>query len=343
MLAKLLKSMSKIEQYLHAATRDNTRRSYQSAIRHFEVEWGGFLPATADSVARYLADYASSLTMNTLRQRLAALAQWHLDQGFPDPTKAPLVRQVLRGIRSVHPAQEKRAKPLQIAQLMQITDWLEVAASAAQLAGRRGDELRHVRNKAILLLGFWRGFRGDELTRLKAEHIELVPGEGMICYLPQTKGDRQLKGSSFKVPALSRLCPVSACATWLELAEVRGGPVFRAVNRWGHVSPQGLHVDSLIPLLRAILQEAGIDSPLLYSAHSLRRGFANWASAHGWDLKMLMEYVGWKNLQSAMRYLDAADPFGKQRIEANLPNQAVSADCTLQIPLTIDAQAGKKP
>nr|WP_219332436.1 hypothetical protein [Moraxella osloensis] len=46
--------MTKLDQYVHAATRDNTRRSYQSAIRHFETEWGGFLPATADGVARYL-------------------------------------------------------------------------------------------------------------------------------------------------------------------------------------------------------------------------------------------------------------------------------------------------
>src|SRR5581483_907361 len=68
--------------YLEAATRANTRRSYDAALRHFEVAWGGFLPATADSVARYLADHAESLSLNTLEQRLAALARWHTDQGF---------------------------------------------------------------------------------------------------------------------------------------------------------------------------------------------------------------------------------------------------------------------
>ena len=103
--------MSTIDQYVSAATRDNTRRSYQSAIRHFEEAWGGFLPATADSVARYLADHAETLTINTLRSRLAALAQWHLDQGFPDPTKAPLVKKVLKGIQELHPAREKQARP----------------------------------------------------------------------------------------------------------------------------------------------------------------------------------------------------------------------------------------
>jgi integrase len=56
----------------------------------------------------------------------------------------------------------------------------------------------------------------------------------------------------------------------------------------------------------------------LDSGHSLRRGFANWATSNGWDLKTLMAYVGWKNVQSAMRYVEAADPFGRQQIESTL-------------------------
>jgi hypothetical protein len=100
--------MSDVDRYVNAATRDNTRRSYRSAVEHFEVEWGGFLPATSDSVARYLANYAPTLALNTLSQRLAALSRWHIDQRMPDPTKSPLVKKVLRGISALHPAQENR-------------------------------------------------------------------------------------------------------------------------------------------------------------------------------------------------------------------------------------------
>jgi len=310
--------MSKLDQYIRAATRDNTRQSYQSAIRHFEIEWGGFLPATADNIARYLADHADKLSINTLRQRLAALAQWHISQGFPDPTKAPVVRQVFRGIQALHPAREKRAKPLQLEQLEQVVRWLDQEAGTARSAGNRALELRHVRNKTLLLLGFWRGFRGDELTRLQVEYVEVTPGEGMTCYFPQTKGDRQYQGTTFKAPALSRLCPVDAYLEWTTAAQLTDGPVFRAIDRWGHLRSDGLHADSLVPLLRTILADAGIAAADLYSAHSLRRGFANWAASNGWDLKTLMEYVGWKNVQSAMRYVEATDPFGKQRIESAL-------------------------
>jgi len=50
-------------QYIEAATRDNTRRSYRAALRHYEEEWGGLLPATADSVSRYLTDVSSDVKL----------------------------------------------------------------------------------------------------------------------------------------------------------------------------------------------------------------------------------------------------------------------------------------
>lgn len=313
----------KLNEYLHAATRANTRRSYQSAVRHFEEGWGGFLPATADSMARYLADYADKLAISTLKQHLAALAQWHIDQGFPDPTKAPVVRKVLKGIQTLHPAQEQQAKPLQIDHLVQVVGWLDQAIVLAQQQQVVGAELRHTRDKALLLLGFWRGFRGDELVRLQVEYIEAMPGQGMRCFLPQSKGDRQLQGRTYKVPALATLCPVTAYHDWIALAALTEGPVFRSIDRWGNVSPVGLHINSLLKLMRSLFGQAGLETPDAFSSHSLRRGFAGWANANGWDVKTLMEYVGWKDVKSAMRYIDAADPFASMPPVDKLPARSL--------------------
>ncbi len=313
--------MTTLERYLDAATRQNTQRSYQAAVRHFEVEWGGHLPATADSVARYLAHYASTLALNTLKQRLSGLANWHAEQGFPDPTRAPIVRKALRGIQALHPAVEKQAAPLQLSQLGQVADWLDEAVTEARREKDRSAELRHTRDRALVLLGFWRGFRGDELIRVRVEHLALVPGQGMTCFLGSTKGDRQNTGTRFKVPALSRLCPVIAVSAWIEAAGLSEGPLFRRVNRWGGVGAEGFHRNSIIRLLRSCFSEAGLASPSDYSGHSLRRGFAGWANANGWDVKTLMEYVGWRDVQSAMRYIDGADPFARRRIESGLSQQ----------------------
>jgi len=314
-----------VDDYVAAATAPNTRRSYKAAIAHFEVEWGGFLPATADSVARYLVDFAATLAPNTLRQRLAALAQWHTEQGFPDPTKAPLVKKTLKGIQTLHPVQEKRAKPLQIEQLDQLVSWLNDRALIAAAQGRRAMILKVARDKALLLMGFWRGFRSDELGRLRVEHIEVAAGEGMTLFLSHTKTERSHHGRHFKVPALSRLCPVAAYQQWITHAALSEGPVFRRIDRWGRIAEDALHANSFIPLIRDLFSAAGIPNPDDFSSHSLRRGFATWASMKGWDIKMLMEYVGWRDVSSALKYIEGSDPFAQQRIESALsPNSSVS-------------------
>ena len=307
-----------IDHYLNAAERENTRRSYASAIRHFEVEWGGFLPATVASVARYVAEQAENLSLNTIKHRLAALSRWHQDHGFPDPTKSPIIRQVLKGIRALHPEQEKRAKPLELQVLQQLSDWLDDAITVSGERRDRRGVLRHARDRAMLLLGFWRGFRSDELVNLRVENIEITPGEGLICYLPRSKGDRQMQGREFSCPALSRLCPVEAVSWWLSVSGLTEGPLFRAINRWGHVSEKPLLAVSIIPMLRSLLTQAGVDRADDYSSHSLRRGFADWASSSGWDLRELMNYVGWRDIKAAMRYLNGADAGLKSRFEQSL-------------------------
>lgn len=301
--------MSDIERYLQAGTRENTRRSYQAAIEHFEVSWGGFLPATSDSVARYLVAYADKLSLNTLKLRLAALAQWHVTQGFPDPTKAPVVRQVLKGIRVLHPVRERQAAPLPLQHLQQAIGWLDGEAGNASARGDTATLLRCRRDAALLLIGFWRGFRSDELCRLEIEQIQAVAGVGMEIYLPRSKSDRDYLGTLYRAPALKRLCPVQAYLDWIALAGLARGPVFRRLDRWGHLGESGLNPNSLIALLRQILRRAGVPAES-YSSHSLRRGFATWAAANGWDLKSLMGYVGWKDMKSAMRYIDPAISFG---------------------------------
>lgn len=313
--------MNRIDEFIRAAERVNTQRSYASAIQHFEVEWKGLLPATSDAIALYLADHGASLSNNTLLQRLAALSRWHADQGFLDPTKAAVVRQVLKGIRAVHPAMEKRARPLELEQLQQVDTWLELRMGEARAQGDQPNLLRHTRDRSLILLGFWRGFRSDELVNLKLENIQISPGEGLTCYLDRSKTDRHYAGREYTCPALSRLCPVTALAEWMDVAGLSTGPAFRGIDRWGHVAKEGLSPNSLIPILRSLFTAAGLASTQEYSSHSLRRGFAGWARASGWDIKELMEYVGWKDIKSAMRYLDTSNAELQSRFERGLQKE----------------------
>lgn len=298
----------RVEHYIQAGTRDSTLRRYRQALEHFEVVWGGFLPASAESVAAYLANYAGELSSSTLRGRLAALAKWHERHGYVDPTKSVRVREVFRGIRAVHPRIERQAEPLALTELGRCMSTLELETQAGDPALR----LRGYRDRALILLGFWRAFRSDELCRLRVEHIQVSPGQKLTVFVPQSKSDRDNLGQVFTVPALKRLCPVQAYEEWLAVSKISAGPVFRALDRWGHLSAMGLHPNSVSRILRHALERSGQLS-VRFSSHSLRRGFATWASAQQWSQKALMEYVGWRDGRSALKYIEPEMPFGELR------------------------------
>lgn len=77
--------------YWQVATSTNTRKAYQSDIRHF-IAAGGFLPATTEGILHYLNFHASLMNPRTLKRRLVAIKQWHVYQNFNDPTVNPLVK-----------------------------------------------------------------------------------------------------------------------------------------------------------------------------------------------------------------------------------------------------------
>ncbi len=61
---------------VEAATAPNTRRAYDSDLKHF-LAWGGSLPASPDVVARYLAAHAATHAVATLARRLVAIRRAH--------------------------------------------------------------------------------------------------------------------------------------------------------------------------------------------------------------------------------------------------------------------------
>lgn len=118
----------------------------------------------------------------------------------------------------MHPHQEKQAQPLQIIDLEKLVVDLD---KEIQKTSQRSELLPLCRNKALLLLGFWRAFRSDELTRLRVENITIKPGIGMEMFLPQTKTDRNNQETTYQVPALSRI----------GLAMFTEGPVFCGIDQ----------------------------------------------------------------------------------------------------------------
>ena len=303
--------------YISDATSENTRLAYQSDIRHFEREWGGMLPCSAQKIVEYLTCYAKVHKVATLARRLAALSEWHTTACYVDPTKDKAVRKAMKGIRRNHNAPQDQARPLQISELKLIVSYLQKQiddASEAGLVTARQERkwLKAHRDMAILLIGFWRGFRSATICNLKLEHMKLatmvINGqrvESVRIFLPASKGDRQAKGETFNMPSRPDLCPVIAYKNWLLAAELEKekGWLFRKFDKSGNLTEEKVLPGSLNHWMKRLCKAAGISGSDEFSSHSMRRGLASLLAEKGADVPLLMQHVGWKSHQSAVRYV----------------------------------------
>ncbi|BFM09247.1 hypothetical protein [Halioxenophilus aromaticivorans] len=171
-----------LRHYLQAATSDNTRKAYRSAIRQFE-KWGGRLPTDRDTVVRYLLARAESLNSRTLDLHLTAIGQWHYYQGIVDPVKDPLVRKTMEGIRRTHGQPKRKAKALRLEHIAQMVNYLR----------HLPDSKKKQRDIAVLLTGFFGAFRRSELVAIQVSDLVWEP-EGLIIRLPRSKTDQQATG-----------------------------------------------------------------------------------------------------------------------------------------------------
>lgn len=255
-----------VEHFIRESLSENTRKAYRSDLAHF-TDWGGSLPATADMVARYLADHANALAPSSLARRVATFSKIHEASGWPNPCRSEIVRATMRGIKRVKGTAQDQARPLLREDLFILLDAL-------------GDDARGKRDRALLLIGWAGGFRSSELVGLDLPDIEEVR-EGLVLHLRRSKTDQTGQGRKIGIPlGRTRHCPVAALSAWLGVLNKDEGPIFRPVDCHGNVQPDRLCSDAVSTILRNRLAIAGID-PEGYSGHSLRAGLATSAIKAG--------------------------------------------------------------
>ena len=319
-----LSEQSLVADLLQAAANENTEQALAQARFHFEVVYGGKLPCDSEQLHQYLAYYAGRLSVATLEQRKALLSKWHRRHHYLDPSKIDLetTRELMKGIRKRHNKPQKQAKSLTVETLSLVCEHLQqLADQPASTPRQQSARLQALRNKALLLVGFWFGLRASSLVQLTAEQVTIDMEQqppAMTLYLASSKTDQQARGEEKTLRMLQHLCPVSAMIDWLSISHIEQGFVFSKVSRWAEVSVTGLLPNSLNKLLRNVLRAAGIEHAEQYSSHSLRRGAANWIADNGGDLHAMMSWIGWKDVKSALRYQDQVNSLPNQLIEAKM-------------------------
>jgi site-specific recombinase XerD len=280
--------------YVERSKAANTRRAYRSDWADFERWCEKYrrppLPAAPDTVAYYLADRSQDLKTSTLGRRLATIAEAHRAAGLESPNSHAQVKLVWAGIRREKGVARSHMKP---------TLTRHVRAMVAHLP----DSLLGTRDRALILFGFAGAMRRSELVGLDVADVAATD-EGLVVVVRRGKTDQEGSGRKLGVPPGRNpdTCPVRAVLAWLDRSGVTDGPLFRAVNRHGHVSPRRLSDRAVADVVKRSLLAAG-RSARRYAGHSLRAGLITQAAMAGVSERAIMDQSGHKSLAVMRRYI----------------------------------------
>ncbi|RWK58334.1 site-specific integrase [Mesorhizobium sp.] len=303
--------------YVEAASSANTRRAYASDWKHF-CAWcrrQSFepLPPDPEIVGLYITAQASARgadkkSVSTIERRLSSLTWNYVQRGQPLDRKDRHIATVLAGIRNKHASPPRQKEAVLRDDLVAMLETLD-----------RGT-LRGLRDRAMLLLGFAGGLRRSEIVGLDVGRdqtedgsgwIEFFPDKGVLVNLRGKTGWREVevgRGSS------DTTCPVVALQTWLKLARIAHGPLFRRVTGQGKaVGADRLNAQEVARLVKRTALTAGVRGDLSegerekkFSGHSLRAGLASSAEV---DERYVQKQLGHASAAMTRKYQRRRDRF----------------------------------
>jgi site-specific recombinase XerD len=295
--------------YVAAARAPNTLRGYRSDWSEFTT-WCTHrrlspLPAGAATISGYLTELArAGAKVGTMSRRLSAIRFAHQLRDLPDPTISARVVAVWEGIRRTHGAPPEQADPLMPPELLDVLD----ACPQTKVWKTRGrpaePDLAGLRDRALLLVGFFAALRRSELSALTIDQIAEHPN-GLVLALPRSKTNQH--GEQAELVVLPRAghparCPVTALDTWLTASAITAGAVLRPVSKGNRPLPRRLHPESINSLVQAAVARAGLD-PGGHSAHSLRAGFVTYAHLRGASDRAIAHQTRHRSLATVGTYV----------------------------------------
>jgi site-specific recombinase XerD len=287
--------------YLESARARNTVRGYRSSFNQFrawcESNELPALPAGPETIAVYLGAKAGRLKASTLEHHLSAIAKAHKAAGYDSPIRENvLISETLKGIKRTHGSAVARKAPI-------LTDDLRLMLRCLP------EKLLGIRDRALLLVGFVGAFRRSELVSLDVADLKFT-SEGLLVTLRRSKTDQEGAGRGVAIPhgAHESTCPVRAVQAWLAASTIEEGPVFRRLNRHGHIFPERLSDHAVALVVKRYASKAGLDAGAL-AGHSLRAGFVTSAARAGEPERRIMRQTGHRSVEMVMRYVRSANIF----------------------------------
>jgi site-specific recombinase XerD len=290
---------------LQSSKSNNTIRAYKSDFKDFGLfcSQNGFksLPSNPKVVSLYLTHLSTKdAKMSTLRRRIVSIGVIHKIKGHYLDTKHPAIIENIMGIKRRKGSIQKSKKPILINNLKEIINVIDQ---------ENKEEIKKLRDRSIILIGFSGGFRRNEIVSLDYNDLDFVP-EGLKISLRRSKTDQFGEGFTKALPYFDNLqyCPVVSLKKWIETSKITSGALFRKISKGSNLSENRLTDQTVALLIKKYLNLIGIDSKN-YSGHSLRSGFATSAAESGAEERSIMAMTGHKSTEMVRRYIKDANLF----------------------------------
>jgi len=290
---------------LQSSKANNTVRAYKSDFNDFGVfcAQNGFksLPSEPKIVSLYLTHLSTKdAKISTLKRRLVSIGVIHKLKGHYLDTKHPSIIENIMGIKRRKGSFQKSKKPILINSLKKIINVIDQ---------QNKEEIKKLRDRSIILIGFSGGFRRNEIVSLDYDDLDFVP-EGLKISIRRSKTDQFGEGFTKALPYFdsSQYCPVISLKKLLDLSKLNSGPVFRRFIKGSKLSENRLTDQTVALLIKEYLNLAGIDNKN-FSGHSLRSGFATSAAESGAEERSIMAMTGHKSTEMVRRYIKEANLF----------------------------------
>jgi site-specific recombinase XerD len=283
----------------------NTIRAYKSDFSDFRLfcAQNSFksLPSEPKIISLYLTHLSTKdAKMSTLKRRLVSIGVIHRLKGYYLDTKHPSIIENIMGIKRRKGSIQKGKKPLLISNLKSIINVIDQVNKY---------EIKRLRDRTIILIGFSGGFRRNEIVSLDYDDLDFVD-EGLKIAIRRSKTDQFGEGSIKALPYFdnTQYCPVVSLKKWLNLTKITSGSIFRRLSKGSKLLENRLTDQTVALLIKKYLDLGGVDSKN-YSGHSLRSGFATSAAESGAEERSIMEMTGHKSTEMVRRYIKQANLF----------------------------------
>jgi site-specific recombinase XerD len=283
-------------QKIEGAYAPSTIRAYKSSFERFiqfcEECKVSALPADPEDVALYISKLtASGLKSSSIRIIVAALSSIHKLNLLDDPAQHPTVKIELRRMHRTLGRYSQQAFGI-------------TAPILEKMLEATANNLRGIRDRALLLLAYDSMCRRSELVSLKVMdiHLQELGNKGhMKIRLRKSKTDQELQGRWIHPSERS----ADAITAWITQAKLDDGYLFRGINNAIDITYE-LKSSQINRIYKGLAKDAKLPKEVIdhISGHSMRVGAAQDLLKSGASMPLIMHKGRWSKTDTVMRYLD---------------------------------------